>query len=70
MHNRLRELRENRGLQRYDIAAALRVDQSTVSRWEAGGTIPDRQKLRLAELLEVSISELMGWDTEPSEAAA
>lgn len=62
MHNRLRELRESQGLKRYDISAALRVDQSTISRWENGGTIPDRQKQRLAELLKVSITELMGWE--------
>lgn len=60
--NRLKELRERRGLKHYDIAARMRVDQSTVYRWESGrGAIPDDRKLALAEVLEVSVGDLMGW---------
>lgn len=66
--NRLRELREARDLKRYDLAAALRVDQSTVVRWEQGAAIPDRQKLALAAFFQVSPAHLMGWDREPEAA--
>jgi transcriptional regulator with XRE-family HTH domain len=61
--NRLRELREERGLTRREIARRLDVAESTVERWEsAKRRIPDERKLELAEMLRVSPSELMGWD--------
>jgi len=66
--NRIRELREARNLARYDVAAALRVDQSTVARWERGGAIPDHRKHALAQLLDAEIAYLMGWDDEPMAA--
>jgi transcriptional regulator with XRE-family HTH domain len=61
--NRLRELREERGLTRREIAIRLDVAESTVERWEtAKRRIPDERKLELAEMLGVSPAELMGWD--------
>jgi ribosome-binding protein aMBF1 (putative translation factor) len=60
--NRLRELREGRGLKPYDLAAQLRVDQTTVSRWERGGPIPDHRKIQLADFFGCSIAEVMGWE--------
>lgn len=69
--NRLRELREAAGLKPYDIAAQLRVDQSTVYRWENGlSPIPDGAKLDLAERYGVTASYLMGWPEKAEEAAA
>lgn len=66
--NRLRELREDRDLKRYDIAALYRVDQSTVYRWEAGlSAVPDDVKLELADFYGVTVARLMGW---PETAAA
>lgn len=63
--NRLRELRELKGLARYDVSAHVRVDPTTVYRWERGDSpIPDDQKLALAELLGVSRAYLMGWEAE------
>lgn len=63
--NRIRELRTARQLKQYDLAAELRVDQSTVARWERNvGSIPDDKKLALAQLFEVSVEHLMGWDRE------
>jgi len=61
--NRLRELREERDLTRREIAIRLDVAESTVERWEnAKRRIPDERKLELAELLDVTPAELMGWD--------
>ena len=61
--NRIKQLREERGLERYDLSVELRVDPSTVARWETGETqMPDRQKLALARLFGVSVTYLMGWD--------
>lgn len=62
--NRIRELRETNELERYDLAARIRVDQATIGRWETGATIPDNRKRQLAELFGVSRAHLMGWDEE------
>ncbi len=67
--NRLQELRQEKGLKLYDIAAALRVDPSTVYRWQTKGSIPDEHKPALAELLGVSIAYLMRWD-EPAPSSS
>lgn len=65
--NRLRELREGRDLKPYDLAAKLRVDPSTIYRWERDGGIPDPLKLELAEFFGVTGAYLMGW---PERVAA
>lgn len=66
--NRLQELRQAKGLKLYDIAAELRVDPSTISRWETKGSIPDKFKPPLATMLDVSIAYLMRWDEAEAEA--
>ena len=44
------------------LAQALGVDRSTVSRWETHEIpIADQHKLALAALLDVSPAQLMGW---------
>jgi transcriptional regulator with XRE-family HTH domain len=61
--NRLRELREQRNLTRRQLSIRLDVTESTVERWEMSKTrIPDERKLDLAKVLDVTPSELMGWD--------
>lgn len=51
---RLAELREELGLSQSDVARALGVNQSSVSRWEAGRARPRAaHALALAELLEL-----------------
>ena len=61
--NRLREHREARGLTRRQLANRLDVTESTIERWETSKSrIPDERKLELAKLLDVTPSELMGWD--------
>ena len=67
--NRLKELREARGLRRVDLAAHCDVGEMTIRRWELGlSNISDPQKFRLAELLEVDVVDLMGWDREGAAA--
>ena len=63
--NRLRELREQRGLTR--MALALRLNppttERTVARWEAlDVAIPDERKVELARLFRVAVGELIDWD--------
>jgi plasmid maintenance system antidote protein VapI len=67
--NRLPLLIERAGLKHSSVAAHCNVDQSTVYRWGVGrSAIPDEQKIRLADLFDVSIAFLMGWDSH--EAAS
>lgn len=62
--NRIRQLRTARGLSLAGLAAEMFVHESTVSRWESGESgIPDHRKQQLAEFFEVSVLELMGWDS-------
>jgi transcriptional regulator with XRE-family HTH domain len=61
--NRLREHREAKNLTRRELSIRLDVTEATIYRWEMGTqAIPDERKLELAEVLEVTPSELMGWD--------
>lgn len=66
--NRITQCREAKGLVLSEVAGALRVDQSTVWRWEKTGRIPDERKHELAAMLDVSVPYLMGWP-EAKEAA-
>lgn len=69
--NRLRQIREERRLSRADVASALRVDSSTIARWEINGSIPTSRVPALAEYLGVPKAHLMGWDDEvPASVAA
>ncbi len=57
--NRVRELREARGLSQADLARLLGVSAYTVGRWEAGQMVPAaRNARRLAKRLGVSLEEL------------
>lgn len=70
IENRLAEIREAQDLLQSELAGRLRVDQSTVWRWERGAPIPDRRKLQLAEMLGVSVARLMGWPEGSPPSAA
>jgi transcriptional regulator with XRE-family HTH domain len=63
--NRLRQLREARGLKLVHVAAHINKDQSAVWRYESGQTpIPDDVKAQLACFFGVSRAYLMGWDED------
>jgi DNA-binding transcriptional regulator YiaG len=50
---RLAEVRWEAGLSQSDVARALRINQSAVSRWESGKTRPrGRHAVALRELIE------------------
>lgn len=52
-NGRLTEIRESQGLTRSDVARALGLRQSTVSRWELGQVRPrPRHAVALLELLD------------------
>lgn len=59
INKRLKQLREEKGLQQKQIADALCVRQPTVSDWESGKQEPNPQhRKKLAELFGITVSEL------------
>ena len=59
----LKIFRKRKGLTQENVAEALNVVRQTVSKWEKGISVPDADMLiRLAEVLDVSVSELIGSD--------
>ena len=66
----IKALRRQKGLSQEELAARLHVVRQTISKWEKDLSVPDADTLiRLAEILEVSVSELLGAKIE-SEGAA
>ncbi len=57
----LKTLRKRKGLSQESLAAQLHVIRQTISKWEKGISVPDVEILfKLADILEVSVSELLG----------
>lgn len=56
----IRRLRKKKEMTQRELAAALNISDKTVSKWETGKGMPDIGLLTpLAELLEVSVAELL-----------
>ena len=65
LQENLRTLRKARGLSQEDLAQQLHITRQTLSKWENGLSVPDAQLLlRLAEILDVPVSELLGGPVE------
>ncbi len=59
-HNRLYELRKQKGYSQEELANKLNVSRQTVSKWEMGDTTPDMEKLAaISDIFEVSLDELV-----------
>ena len=59
--NIFKELRKRKGLTQIDLAQILHVNQTTISKWEKGKTIPDILTLNeLSNFFNVSIDYLLG----------
>ena len=55
----LKTLRKQKGFSQEELASRLHVVRQTISKWEKNLSVPDADTLiRLAEILEVSVSEL------------
>lgn len=66
-HENLKALRKEKGYTQEALAIELHVVRQTVSKWEKGLSVPDADLLqRLAEVLEVSVSQLLGADVPES----
>jgi putative transcriptional regulator len=61
----LKTLRKQKGFSQEELAVRLHVVRQTISKWEKDLSVPDADTLiRLAEILEVSVSELLGTKIE------
>ncbi len=61
----IRNLRKQKGYSQETLAQELNVVRQTVSKWEKGYSVPDAIMLeKLAEVLEVSVSDLLGEGTD------
>ena len=66
----LKTRRKNKGFTQEELAARLNVVRQTVSKWEKGLSVPDADMLiKLAELYEVSVADLLSSPPESSTAA-
>lgn len=63
----IKQLRKDRGMTQEELAIRLNVVRQTVSKWEKGLSVPDADMLqRLADVLEVNITDLLGAPTYPT----
>lgn len=69
LHDRLLNLRKERGMTQDDLAEALFVSRQTVYKWETGRALPDVNRLRqLCLLFDISADELL--DIMPANKSA
>ena len=62
--NRVCVERKNLGLTQVELAELVDVDQSTVVRWESGGSIPQEKMVKLRRLFGGDIDWLIGVSDE------
>lgn len=63
----IKRIRKTRGLTQEELAIRVNVVRQTVSKWEKGLSVPDADCLqRLADVLEVNITDLLGAPTYPT----
>ena len=67
----LRLKRKERGLSQEELASRLHVVRQTISKWEKGQSVPDAEQLiKLAVILETTVSELLGTQVENEEESS
>ena len=68
LNENIRTIRKNKGFTQEELANRLNVARQTVSKWEKGYSVPDADILaKMAEELDVSVSELLGAEEIPSQ---
>lgn len=71
LQDKLRHLRKESGISQIDAAEKLEVSRQTVSRWEAGTSVPTTENLaRLSALYGVPLDAWLREDWEPSDLSA
>jgi len=70
MKNNLKELRERKRFDQYQLAEMVGVNPRTISQWENGkNSMKTLNLIKLCEVLECSPNMLLGWDADQSEFA-
>ena len=68
LQENIKTYRKERGLTQEELAIRVNVVRQTVSKWEKGLSVPDADMLQqIAEVLEVSVSQLLGKEEEPEK---
>lgn len=62
--NRVCVERKNLGLTQVELAELVDVDQSTIVRWESGGSIPQEKMVKMRSLFGCDIDWLIGVSDE------
>lgn len=63
--SKLKELREEKGLQQKELAELLNVSKSTISGWEVGRNEPQQEILiKIANVFEVTTDYLLGREDD------
>ncbi|MDX8338782.1 helix-turn-helix transcriptional regulator [Draconibacterium sp. IB214405] len=63
--NRIRELRESKGISQQNLAAICNFEKANLSRLEAGRTNPTISTLyKISQALEITITELVDVEAE------
>ena len=66
----LKQLRKKKGYTQEELATRLHVVRQTISKWEKNLSVPDADALiRLADIFEVSVSDLLGTGIEEEYSA-
>ncbi len=69
LNENIKNLRKAKGYSQETFATQLNVVRQTVSKWEKGLSVPDAVTLeKMADILEVSVSELLGSQIMQPEA--
>ncbi len=68
LNQNIKDFRKKKGYTQETLAQELNVVRQTVSKWEKGYSVPDAVMLeKIADLLEVSVSDLLGDSIDVSE---
>ena len=68
LNENIKHFRKAKGMSQEEMAVKLNVVRQTVSKWENGLSVPDADVLiHVAELLDVSVSTLLGIETDSSD---
>lgn len=69
--DRIRARRTHLGLTQVQLAEAVGVEQTTVSKWEVGSSRPRHDDIsRIAKALKIKPATLFNWLTEPAPEPA
>ena len=68
LKDNLKILRKNKGLSQEELSVQLNVVRQTISKWEAGLSVPDAEMLiTISDFFKTPVSEILGESIEEKE---